>query len=188
LPPGGFVKPLAKKAMLDMPILAAVFALLAPADEHLALPMQPGFETAHQQQAQTGSIEERVPRGETVEDWSRMVTLLQLYTDMPPETYLANFTANVGSACPGTKTVPATKTMVAGHKMLEGRLDCPRNPATGKPETFVYRLYQGNGRLHMAQIAFRKVPSATEIGWARSELAQLIFCEAGSTVPACAGN
>jgi hypothetical protein len=69
--------------------------------------------------------------------------------------------------------------------MIAGRLDCPRNPGTGKPETFVYRLYQGNGRLHFLQIAFRHVPTPAEIAWANAQLAAATFCEAGSAVPTC---
>lgn len=166
-----------------MLIFAAAMALLAQGDEGLSLPMADGFVTVHHQVAQNGAIEERVPRGETVERWTRMVTLLTLNDSATPEAYLATFTTRIANACPGTKAGPQFKSSLAGRRMIEGRLDCPRNPETARPETFVYRVYQGNGRLYMLQVAFRSVPTDAQIAWARKQLADAVIC--GGAGPAC---
>ena len=83
--------------MLVLPIL---LAMAAPAAERMVLPVAPGFVVVHRETAQTGSIEERVPRGETINKWSRMITLLRLNTSSSPETYLADFGNRVSGACP----------------------------------------------------------------------------------------
>ncbi len=59
-------------------IFAAAMALMLQAGEWVGLPPVEGFVVGYQQTAGPQSIEERVPRGETVQDWSRMITTLKL--------------------------------------------------------------------------------------------------------------
>jgi len=167
-----------------MLLFAAAMALLMPGDEQIALPMADGFVTVAHQAAQAGAIEQRVPRGETVQQWTRMVTLLEINSAVPAETYLTDFTTHMAAICPGARSAPRFKSTLAGRRMIEGRLDCPRNTETGQPETFLYRIYQGEGRLHVLQIAFRSVPTDAQIAWARKQLSDATIC--GGAGPACA--
>jgi hypothetical protein len=112
---------------------AMVLALQTPA-ERLAVPMAEGFVVGHKEIAQSGSIEERVPRGETVQKWSKMITILKINTNVSPASYAANFETVVTRACPGTRA--AREAAPAGRGAVDGRMDCPRNPSTGQPETF----------------------------------------------------
>jgi hypothetical protein len=51
------------------------------------------------------------------------------------------------------------------------RVDCPLNPATGLPETFFAKAVPGAADMHVAQVAFRRVPSAQDATWAERYLA-----------------
>lgn len=167
-----------------MLIFAAAMALLAP-DAWLAMPMPEGFVTAHQQTAQSGAIEERIARGETVDKWTRMITLMRINADVPVATYLSNFMGTVTRACPGAKAGPQMTVRLGSHSFTEGRLDCPRNPSTGKPETFFYRATNADGAIQMVQVAFRRVPSAIDETWARAQLAGAVLCTTASADPLC---
>jgi hypothetical protein len=168
-----------------MLFFAAAMALLAPAPEHYAMAMQPGFYAGNKQVAQNGSIEERIGTGETVDDWTRMITLITLNSSIDPQEYAGNFIHSVSSACPGTRATPPAAVTIGGHAGLEGRMECPLNPSTGKPETFFFRILSAGGRLHMLQIAFRHVPDANEIVWAKAQLAGATWCAAGSAEAIC---
>jgi hypothetical protein len=162
---------------------AMVLALPA-AEERLAVAMTKGFVIGHKQTAQSGSIEERVPRGETVQKWSRMITILKINTSASTASYAANFETVVTRACPGTTV--ARGTGPAGQGGVDGRMDCPRNPSTGRPETFFFRVFGGNGNaIHMIQVAFRHMPNAKEADWARAQIAGAVLCTARSSQPAC---
>lgn len=162
---------------------AMVLALPAP-EERLAVPIAEGFVVGHKQTAQSGSIEERIPRGETVQKWSRMITILKINTSASPASYAANFEGVVTRACPGTTA--ARETGPTGHGAVDGRMDCPRNPSTGQPETFFFRVFGGNGNaIHMIQVAFRHMPNDKEADWARAQIAGAILCTARSSQRAC---
>jgi hypothetical protein len=162
---------------------AMVLAFVAP-NERLAMPLPEGFVVGHKQTAQSGSIEERIPRGETVEKWSRMITILKINTNLDAAAYATNFEGTVAGACPGTRTAH-TAASLAGHQAIDGRMDCPRNPSTGLPETFFFRALSSGGVIHMVQVAFRHVPDAKETGWAHAQIQGAILCTAGSRLAAC---
>lgn len=166
-------------------IFAAAMALMVQAGDWLAMPMPDGFVTAHKQQAQVGSIEERIPKGETLERWTRMITLITLNSPMDIETYAAAFDDRLKAGCPGVRSVAMGYTSLDGHRALASRLDCPRNPATGKPEILFYSIASVNGRLHMAQVAFRHVPDDGETEWARELFKGVAICGAASANPLC---
>lgn len=166
-------------------IFAAAMALMLAPAEWLAMPMPEGFVTVHQQSAQIGSIEERVPKGETVERWTRMITLITLNGDVDPGVYADGFDKGLARGCPGAKSWPRTASRIGAHAAIDGRLDCPRNPDTGKPETLFYRLTGMPGHLHMVQIAFRSLPDAQSVAWAQARIGSATLCAPGSDDPAC---
>ncbi len=129
---------------------------------------------------------ERIPAGETVQRWTRMVTTQRFArlagkTDL--RTFLAELAASVTRACPGTKTAVEIQGAAA-----ELRADCPLNPSTGKPETFFAKAMMGASDLHVAQVAFRRVPSSADGQWAKAYLAGVNVCRAGNRQGACAGK
>jgi hypothetical protein len=53
------------------------------------------------------------------------------------------------------------------------RVDCPINPSTGKPETFFAKAMPSASDMHVAQVAFRRVPSSADTSWAENYLASV---------------
>lgn len=77
-------------------------------------PMPDGFVTAYRQDAQAGRIEERIARGETLDDWSRMVTLIRLNGAMPAEAFSESFAMALRRNCPGAVVAPRGAARLGG--------------------------------------------------------------------------
>lgn len=165
-------------------IFAAAMALVLQAGEWLAMPMPDGF-VSHAQTAQMGTIDERIPKGETLERWTRMITLISLNGDIDPQVYAREFDKGLVRNCPGAKAWPRTASSMGTHPAIDGRLDCPRNPETGLPETLFYRIVGLPGHIHMVQVAFRSVPDAAGVAWAEARIDGAMLCAPGSADPAC---
>ncbi|MDR2857701.1 MAG: hypothetical protein LBV50_07620, partial [Novosphingobium sp.] len=132
--PARFVAGIAAFAVLGMPASAQAPA----AGERLVSPALPGFVPGYRAASAAQSIREEVPRGETVERWSRMVTT-QRFTGLAarstPAAYARTITGSLPRACPGAAISPIASLTVSGRPAARFQVDCPRNEA-GQPETF----------------------------------------------------
>jgi hypothetical protein len=159
-----------------------------PAPEYLAEPPVPGFTIGHQLSRDGNAITERVPAGETVQRWTRMVTVQRFAgasARMRPEQLLQTMGAGVVQACLGGRAGPIQSLTVSGRPAAQLRADCPINPATGKPETFLARAIGGTQAMHVVQIAFRRVPTAIDMAWAQKHLNGTVLCLPGSSAGPC---
>jgi hypothetical protein len=149
-------------------------------DERLVWPEPQGFVVAHQEKTASAAIKEQVPEGETIHNWTIMIT--QIHREaIGPLQFALRMAASWKQICPGAK---ATRPL-AGRLGVDTRLDCPRNPRTNKPETMFQRTISGQGRLHILQVAFRALPTKREVAGAKAELEQARLCRAASREPAC---
>jgi len=142
------------------------------------------------QRAEGGSmIVERIPPGETVQRWTRMVTNQRFAGVIARGGTVAewhgHFMGGLIGGCPGYRAAEPARLRIEGRDAIEFRVDCPRNPATGLPETFLLRAIAGRADLHVAQVAFRYVPSVAESRWARDHLASVTLCTRVVTSPLC---
>jgi hypothetical protein len=148
--------------MLPMAALIAI--------ELLARPPVTGFVVGYQVAKNGNLIIEQIPSGETVDRWTRMVTTQRfagVATRSDGNGFLQIMLNGLQTGCPGAKLSyrrPAGK----GAQM---RVDCPRNPSTGLPETFFAKAIAGKSDMHVAQVAFRRLPSAEDAAWAERYLA-----------------
>ena len=151
---------------LSMPLGLAVSP--AAADE-LVSPALPGFVVGFEAANDQQSIREEVPAGETVQDWTRMVTT-QRFTGaaarLTPSEFLGVIASNLASACPGARTSPIVTASLSGKATARFRADCPRLAQTGKPETFFILAVSDGEDLHVKQVAFRRDPTAADVQWA----------------------
>ena len=164
--------------------LAALIALTSPiATEWVAVPPEPGFVAVYRRETAKEGIEESVPKGESFNQWTRMITRQRFNVPMTPRVFAGRMAAGMSGACPGIVISPLT----AGPReaFVEQRFDCPRNPQTGKPETTFLRAYAGAGAVHAVQFAFRSVPSAAQADWARQRLAGTALCRGASSSGLC---
>lgn len=167
-----------------------LFALLAatvtaPANaqsvgEWVAQPDLSGLTVAFEHHQDGSTIVERVALGESVGNWTMMVTNQRfaglIAGGATIDDWLANFRAGLSGGCPGFREHPVHRIVASGRPALELRLDCPRNPATNLPETFFLRAIAGRADLHITQMAFRRVPSASDEAAAQAFLAGVSLC------------
>jgi hypothetical protein len=174
-------------ASIVMVPLAAASAQSA-GQERLVAPALPGFVVGYSAANAGQSIREEVPRGETVEAWSRMVTTQRfagLARQATPEIYAANTLASLPRACPGAKRSPVTSLRVTGRPAAQFQVDCPSSVG-GRPETFILLTVAGaSGDMHVIQVAWRGGTSPQSIAWGRSFLAGVTLCTAENRAPAC---
>lgn len=173
-------------AVVAMVPLASAAA--QPAQEHLAAPALPGFVVGYTAANAQQSIREEIPRGETVEAWSRMVTT-QRFTGVArqatPEAYANNTLAALPGACPGARLSPVTSLRVSGRPAARFQVDCPRS-AGGRPESFILLAVAGpSGDMHVKQAAWRGGTTPQTLAWSRNLLAGVTFCAADDRTPAC---
>jgi hypothetical protein len=146
--------------------------LLTAAAEALSAPALPGFVVGFDKAAGGSSIVERVPQGETVHAWTRMVTT-QRFAGLAARTdangFLGLMLGGLQRGCPTAKVAYRRPARSAAQM----RVDCPLNLATGKPETFFAKAMPGKPDMHVAQVAFRRVPTPADVKWAEAHLAKV---------------
>jgi hypothetical protein len=156
-----------------------------PSSEWLAQGPLPGFSVGFQQAERGSLIVERVPTGETVQRWTRMVTIQRFAGEIAIDAWVSAFTSGLGESCPGARYNQPAWSEIEGRRAVEFRGDCPLNPTTGLPETFMIRAVSGGTALHVAQIAFRRVPGDADVAWARRHLDTVTLCTRDIATPAC---
>lgn len=172
-------------SIVAVPLVAAA---QPAAREELVSPPLPGFVVGHDVGNARGGIREEIPRGETVQAWSRMVTT-QRFADVAriktPVTYVHDSLAGLPRACPGARISPVVPLRVSGRPAARVQVDCPRS-AGGRPETFIMLAVAGpSGTMHVKQVAWRGGTTPEGLAWGRSFLAGVVLCTAASRVPAC---
>jgi hypothetical protein len=142
----------------------AAMGQAAPAPERLSAPMPAGFRVGFTATQGGQSIEERVPASESVEAWTRMVTIQRLsgLAALGAHRLLDRMGAMWSGSCPGATVSPVEDAVVDGRAVASFSVTCPRNSQTGKPETMFARAFDGASDLHIAQYAFRSIPTAHE--------------------------
>ena len=149
-------------------ILLPAVALAAPAQrggEIVSFGTPPAdFETGYQASQGGQTIVELVPKGQTVQNWERMVTLQTFAGDTRS---VIDFRRAVSdgwrSACPGGNTINLSEGQENGYPFALLQMSCEHNPQSGRPEYTWLKAVQGERALYVAQYAFRHLPSRAEI-------------------------
>ena len=117
-------------------------------DENLLVPIPHGFVLGDQGRSGPGSdIAEYIPDGETVNAWSRMLTV-QVFHNLKgfdPDRFAETIRDRGPASCPGEQGVLVKHGLEHGYAASLWLFTCPLNPQTGKPETF-YAGLPGQGR------------------------------------------
>lgn len=141
-------------------------------NKKVSLPAEKDLIVGHQASQGRAILVELVPGGETVQNYSRMVTL-QTAPDLgnvPENAFLQEFADRYTAACPKTTV---TKVPM-GQKGATGlRLDCPRHPKTNKLETVFVRAFDLGTDLGIVQITMRYFPMPVDGEWARDYLGRV---------------
>ena len=127
-------------------------------DETLLAPIPKGFVLGDQGQSGPGSdIAEYIPQGETVDAWSRMITV-QVFHNLKafdPDRFAQTIRDRGPASRPGEQGVLVKHGREHGYVYALWLFSCPLNPQTGKPETFYDKLISGADALYSVQYSFR---------------------------------
>lgn len=139
-------------------VLAPLAAWPAPLeDENILVNIPKDFEVGSQSTQGPMTIAEYVRHGETVQAWSRMVTVQVFHNLKHFEP--AKFGAGIGqrwtAACPGSEAQRIKDGQENGYPFSLWLFTCPLNPATGKPENMFGKFVGGNDALYSVQYAYR---------------------------------
>ena len=163
-------------------MLLPAVALAAPAHhggEIVSFGTPPAdFETGYQASQGGQTIVELVPKGQTVQNWERMVTL---------QTFAGNTRSVIDfrravsdgwrSACPGGNTINLSEGQENGYPYALLQMSCEHNPQSGRPEYTWIKAMRGERALYVAQYAFRHLPSREELTDAARRLRDMSLCD-----------
>lgn len=171
---------------------AFMLALPVPAraqlkNENLLVTMPKGFKVGYRARKDNRAITEMVPDGETVEDWSEMLTV-QIFFGLRNGTPLA-FRIRVENgwkqACPGGAAQAVSDKPENGYPALMWKLTCARNPQTGKPENTWFKAIAGADSFYVIQKAFRSEPTPAQAAAAAALLDKVSVCDTRRADRAC---
>lgn len=141
----------------------------------------PGFELGYQAHDGAASMYEYVPNGETVQDWTRMVT----FNSMPgfaqqgvtAPFFMTRMRESLARVCTGATVDYYREFAYDGASAVAMRSHCPSNPMTGSPEITFFRAMNDGEDLHIVQVAYRYEPDDDEAAWAEDYLGTVHLCE-----------
>jgi hypothetical protein len=148
--------------------IAAVLAAASPAhaleNENLLVALPQGYKVGYQNSAGKQLISEMVPAGETVENWTEMLTV-QIFLgmrDVTPAQYRERMQGLWAKACAGSEFAKVKEGVENGYVTLTWMQKCPLNRETGKPELTWMKAMQGRDSFYLVQKAFKFEPSAEQ--------------------------
>lgn len=134
-------------------------------NENLLVEVPQGFKIDFQAEQNNMVINEMVPQGESVNNWTTLVTV-QIFlgmTNATPEQYQDSLTQSWFNACPDSESYPVADGAENGYDFVLWQLYCPLNPSTQKVEYTYLKAIQGNDSFYLVQVAFRHEPTSDEI-------------------------
>ena len=154
-------------------------ALAQLKNENLLELMPSGFKVGYQTSHDGMNMQEWVPEGETVENWSEMVTTQIFLGRKNLDT--AQFLNAIGQRwlkdCAGSKPDTIHTGNANGYPVSMLLLQCPLNPQTGKPEVTLFRAIKGNDSFYIVQRAVRSVPTKDQLAKMAQFLGSVNVCD-----------
>lgn len=168
-------------AMVASPSLAEL------ENENILAKLPSGFKIDFQQRNANALISEMVPEGQSVNNWTEMVTVQVFYgLKSTPAQFKAKMDDLLKTACPGGELAPVAQGDENGYPTLVWLQNCPLNKSTGKPEITWVKAIQGNDSFYVAQVAFKAQPSKELITQWMQYLKGVAVCDTRLPARACA--
>ena len=156
-------------------------------DENVLTPLPSGFKVGYHAVQWPLTMAEYVPSAESVEAWSRMITV-QIFHGQggrDPDAFAANLGQRWNASCPSATAVPVTSGAENGYRFSVWAYQCPRNPATGKAENMWLKAIGGADSLYAVQFAGRAPVSNELIRPAMTYLRGVKVCDTRRPGRAC---
>jgi hypothetical protein len=171
---------------------AVILVMLAPAaqaqlvNENLLVAMPEGYKVGWQDRKPDHLINEMVPAGQTVENWTEMVTVRIFFNrKSTPDAYRAQLEKAWTAACPKTMSQPVAQGPERGYAAAVWMQVCFDNPQTGKPEHTFFKAIAGNDSFYVVEKAFKYAPAREEVvKWTRY-LKDVAVCDSRLPDRAC---
>ncbi len=160
----------------------AVFPVLCGTelvDENLLVNIPDGYKVDFQTKRGKLIMTEMVPREESVQNWTEMVTT-QVFlglTSATPAQFRTLMAKQWVTACPGGSFTPIRQGLENGYPFSLWLQLCPRNPSTGKPENTWLKAIKGNDSFYVVQKAFRFDPTREQITEWMHYFRQVAVCD-----------
>jgi hypothetical protein len=122
---------------------------------------------------------EYIPSPETVDDWSRMVTVQIFYSlkNVDPDAFAGDLAKRWRSACAGGGARKVTAGKENGYPFSQWMYNWALNPQTNKPENMWLKATGGADSLYSVQYAYRREMSTDLIGPAMECLRRVSVCD-----------
>jgi hypothetical protein len=140
-------------------------------DENILVSLPEGYKVDFQDRQGNMLITEMVPMGESVHNWTEIITLQVILGGVQqrtPEAFSKGLSALWTRSCQGAEIQHIRKGAENGYPFTFWMQSCPRNPMTGKPENVFLKAIQGNDSFYVVQKAWKYSPSEEEVvDWTR---------------------
>lgn len=155
--------------------------------ERILIGIPEGFVLGHHDSDTASEIFEYIPEGETVYDWSQMFTVMEMgpIARVSPGYFLQMLEQQAPQKCPGSTGQDFSESSISGFAAARMRIDCPLNPETQKPETFLVIAISTNKSFYMVQYAWRSVPDDTAIAAGFDFINQVSLCDLKNAALPC---
>jgi hypothetical protein len=150
-----------------------------PPGENLKFEIPLGFKEGFRARQGIMEVIELVPEGESVEDWTEMITV-QVFLgvrNVTPQQVHANFRTTGQAACKGLQSQRIEDGEQGGYAFSIWAYDCPVAPVTGKPELALIKIIQGSDSLYSVHKQFRFVPTPERINLWLKFLGEVTVCD-----------
>jgi len=155
--------------------------------ENLLTGLPEGFEPGFQASEGVMDMTEFVPVGETVKEWTRLVTI-QVFKgegNAPIQLFAESLQQGWNSACTDASSARLGEGDVNGYPYADWHFVCPLSPHTDKPEAMWLRAVSGNDAFYVVQYAFRAEPTPDREAEARAYLDRVSVCDTRLPERAC---
>jgi hypothetical protein len=148
-------------------------------NENLLVPMPKDFEVGYTAKQGKISLTEYVPRGESVKNWSRMITVNILFGAgrRSGDAFARDLAARWRATCPGGQGIKSKSGSENGYPFSLWVFGCPLNPQTKKPETMFLKTISGNDSFYDLQYAYRRAVTAEMVKPAVQYLSTVRACD-----------
>jgi len=156
-------------------------------NENLLTTIPSGFKIDYTKKQDNFIITEMVSDGESVNDWSTMITV-EIFLgekNTTPQQYEDTLIKRWFNACENSETYPVADGAENGYNFVLWQLYCPLNSATQKVEYTYLKAIQGKDSLYLVQVAFRHEPSDDEIKQWVGYLKKIQVCDSRIAEQAC---
>ena len=156
-------------------------------NENLLTTVPSGFKIDYSGKEDNFVITEMVQDGESVNEWSTMITV-EIFLgekNTTPQQYEETLTERWFNACENSETYPVANGAENGYNFVLWQLYCPLNGSTQTEEYTYLKAIQGNDSFYLVQVAFRHEPSNDEITQWMGYLKKIQVCDSRIAEQAC---